>query len=293
MVVDDDDKPDVAPASNAPADEKVADEAPTEPPEGEEPEGEESDAEQEATEEEPPGLVDDEQDEDDEDEGDAKTRLQRYREQRDRLQRENEALRANRTQMPSDEQQLQRAIEYRVWQEIGDPPKPEDFKEDYVSLSIARQAYENDRRAVTREVRKEFVQAINAEQQRLANLVADHKDRVAKFEKKVPDYKQVMAQATHPVAPHVERLLIESKKSEQLGYVLAKNPGKLDQLNRMEPQQAAREIGRMEARLSLPKPKTQTQARKPITPLKGAGRAPPSPKAGAAAYMKKLYGDNA
>ena len=31
-----------------------------------------------------------------------------------------------------------------------------------------------------------------------------------------------MAKATLPVAPHVERLLLQSKKSERLGYVLGK-----------------------------------------------------------------------
>jgi len=39
---------------------------------------------------------------------------------------------------------------------------------------------------------------------------------------------------------------------------------------------AAREIGRLEGRLSLPNGKSQTQARKPITPLRGSGASPPS-----------------
>ena len=171
-----------------------------------------------------------------------------------------------------------------MWQEIGDPPNPADpkYQDDYVALSIASAGMGN-RPATShapgpREVR-DHDQATSKSVS--PNLVADHKERVARFKTKVKDFDEVMAKATLPVAPHVERLLLESKKSERLGYVLAKNQAKLAQLNRMNPEAAAREIGRLEGRLSLPQqPKTQTQARKPITPLKGGGASPPSQTAG-------------
>jgi hypothetical protein len=311
-MVDDDDTPNTAPASNVPAGQGSG--TPTEKPEGEKPEGEPETEEVTTTDEDDVGDADDEQDDeddDDEDEGDEagesegeekpkpkraeRTRLQRYREQAERLKAENEALRSRNQQgaPPSDAAQLQRALEYAVWQEIGDPPSPDDFKDDYVALSIARQAYETDRRQVARAVRKQFEHSIRIEQERVATLVAEHKERVANFRTKVKDYAEVMAKATLPVAPHVERLLLHSKKSERLGYVLARNENKLAQLNRMDPESAAREIGRLEGRLSLPTPKQQTQARKPITPLKGGGAAPPTGLAAVNAYIKKQYGDRA
>jgi hypothetical protein len=37
--------------------------------------------------------------------------------------------------------------------------------------------------------------------------------------------------------------------------------------------EAARELGRIEARLSLPKPRTQTDAPEPITPVRGKASA--------------------
>jgi hypothetical protein len=110
----------------------------------------------------------------------------------------------------------------------------------------------------------------------------------------VKDFDEVMSRATLPVAPHVERLLLASKKSDKLTYVLGRNQAKLAQLNRSSPEEAAREIGRLEGRLSLPSAtKTKTQARKPITPLKGSGAAPPSETAAVNAYIKKTYGDRA
>jgi hypothetical protein len=96
-----------------------------------------------------------------------------------------------------------------------------------------------------------------------------------------------MARATLPVMPHVERLLLASKKSDRLTYVLGKNQAKLAQLNRSSPEEAAREIGRLEGRLSLPPTKSKTQARKPITPLRGSGASPPSGLAAVNAWAKK------
>jgi hypothetical protein len=81
---------------------------------------------------------------------------------------------------------------------------------------------------------------------------------------------------------------LASKKSDRLSYVLGKNQAKLAQLNRMSSEEAAREIGRLEGRLSLPPAtKTKTQARKPITPLRGSGAAPPSGLAAVNAWAKK------
>ena len=118
--------------------------------------------------------------------------------------------------------------------------------------------------------------------------VAEHKERVQRLRLRVKDFDEVMAKATLPVMPHVERLLLASKKSDRLTLVLGKNQAKLAQLNRMSSEEAAREIGRLEGRLALPPAtRTQTKARKPITPLRGSGASPPSGLAAVNAWAKK------
>ena len=182
-----------------------------------------------------------------------KNRLQRYREQTARLKAENEALRSRDSGgPPSDQAQLQRALEYAVLQKIGDPPQQKDFGDDYVAFANAKLAYEIDARQVSREVRRDFATTIKTEQDRVAGQVAEHKERVQRLRSRVKDFDEVMARATLPVMPHVERLLLASKKSDRLTYVLGKNQAKLAQLNRSSPEEAAREIGRLEGRLSLP-----------------------------------------
>lgn len=291
----DDDDPNTAPAGNAPAGNEKAAPPPVEQPEDEPSEGEQAETKAEPEEELDLGDEADDEQDDDEDEGEddkapgGGKRLQRYREQTARLKAENEALRTrDNGAPPSDQAQLQRALEYAVLQKIGDPPRQEDFGNDYVAFANAKLAYEIDARQVSREVRRDFATAIKTEQDRVASQVAEHKERVQRLRGRVKDFDEVMARATLPVMPHVERLLLASKKSDRLTYVLGKNQAKLAQLNRMSSEEAAREIGRLEGRLSqqLP-PKTKTQARKPIAPLRGSGASPPSGLAAVNAWAKK------
>ena len=143
----DDDDPKTAPAGNAPAGDQKA-EAPVEPPEGDQPEGEQTETKADDQEELDLGEADDEQedDEDDDEEGDEKApkggkRLERYRQQAARLKAENETLRSrDGGAPPSDQAQLQRALEYAVLQKIGDPPRQEDFGQDYVAFANAKLA---------------------------------------------------------------------------------------------------------------------------------------------------------
>ena len=98
----------------------------------------------------------------------------------------------------------------------------------------------------------------------------------------------IMRGATVPVLDHVERLILKSKISDRVSLHLAKDQNKLARLNHMSSEDAAREIGIIEGRIrSAAKPKQQTQARKPVTPLRGGGASPTSGLAAVNAYMKK------
>jgi len=301
----DDTDPNAAPAGNVPAGNQTAD-VPVEqtPPAEQEADGDQqTETEGQSELDLGDGVIEDEQaDEDDggdDEKENEKTRLQRYREQISRQKAENEALRARvqeSTGVPSDQQALQRQFDYEVWQEIGNPPDENapQYQGNYVKLERDRQVWEFSRVQVEREVRKSMIERIKRAQDNVQTQVADHKARAAKLATKIKDYNEVMSKAKMPVFEHVERLLLASKKSERLGYVLAKNENKLAQLNRMSPEEAAREIGRLEGRLSLPQSaRTQTKARKPVTPLRGSGSSPPSGLGAVNSWIKKQYGSDA
>jgi hypothetical protein len=173
---------------------------------------------------------------------------------------------------------------------IGKPPKEEDFKGDFLAFERAQTAYEV-RKAIQEDRQRDQAQARSAaEQAVLQDMIDDHADRVAEFKTKVPDFDDVIkgVAGKHPLNESLFRLLIESDKSAHLAYHLAKNPDRIDRLNAMSPVAAAREIGRIESRLSLPQPKKQTQASKPVTPPKG-GAAPSSQDSELEGWLKKTY----
>jgi hypothetical protein len=131
---------------------------------------------------------------------------------------------------------------------------------------------------VEREVKKEAARAETVQREKVSALVDDHEDRLDDLEKRLPGSKAKIDGATNAkVAPHIARLILESDKSALLQLHLAERPDKLAELNRMSPVQAAREAGRLEARLSLPKPRTETKAPPPVRSPKG-GASPSSPR---------------
>jgi hypothetical protein len=172
--------------------------------------------------------------------------------------------------------------------EIGAPPKEADYS-DFLAYERALTAYETEKRIVTRELKKEAGKAEHVDRTRHAEMVEDHADRLDDLEKRLPGSKAKIGAATAPVAPHVAGLLLESDKSAHLQLHLVERPEKLAELNRLPPVQAAREIGRLEARLSLPKPRTETKAPPPVRSPKG-GAAPSSPDAELTAWLTKQYG---
>jgi len=67
----------------------------------------------------------------------------------------------------------------------------------------------------------------------------------------LPDYDAVVGASETPIANHVGEALMESDRGPELAYHFAKNPDVLQHLNGMTPLQAAREIGKLEATLSI------------------------------------------
>jgi hypothetical protein len=174
---------------------------------------------------------------------------------------------------------------------IGKPPREEDFKGDFLAFERAQTAYEV-RKAIQEDRQREQVQARSAaEQAALQDMIDDHADRVEEFKAKVPDFDAAIkgVAGKHPISEHLFKLIIESDKSAHLAYSLAKNPERIDRLNAMSPVAAAREIGRIESRLALPQPKTQTQAKRPVVPPKG-GAKPPNVDDQINKYLSDKYG---
>lgn len=231
-------------------------------------------AEQAETGTEADSRAEDGEDGDDGSEGDKPKRPSRYQ----RLKRERDALVAKVAQMESRPMAAaaddKAALDDLVRKEVGDPPKEDDYGGDWFAYERALTAYEADKRIATREIRRQAQNAQQTHQSAQRELIQDYQDRQHEARAAITDFDEVMkGAASLKVSQAVGQLLLESEKSAVIEYHLAKNTALLDRLNSMSPLAAAKEIGRLEDRLSLPNPKTATKAAPPINAPKG-GAAP-------------------
>lgn len=88
------------------------------------------------------------------------------------------------------------------------------------------------------------------ERKQAETRVTTWNERVIEARKSIPDYDTVMAASEVPIADFVLDELRDSELGPQLAYHLDKNPDVAAKLNTMNPRQAAREIGRLEAKLT-------------------------------------------
>lgn len=202
-------------------------------------------------------------------EGDKPKRPSRYQ----RLKRERDALAAKVAQMESRPMAAaaddKAALDDLVRKEIGDPPKEDEFGGDWFAYERALTAYETEKRIATRDVRRQAQEAQAASRRHSETILQDFQDRQHEARKAISDFDQVVGAVKTELTPHAIQLILESEKGAVIQYHLAKNPDALDRLNGLSPLATAKEIARLEDRLSLPNPKTATKAAPPINAPRG------------------------
>lgn len=154
-------------------------------------------------------------------------------------------------------------------------PNQENF-DSYEEYIDARADWKFEQRLEQQRKEDRQKQATAAAQER-AGKMADLADAARG---KHEDYDEVLEAADDiQVSASLRDALVESENLPELQYHLVKNPAEVARLNALTPIAAAREIGKLEAKLTAappveppatPKPKSATKAPEPITPV-GSG----------------------
>lgn len=157
---------------------------------------------------------------------------------------------------------------------VGEPD-PDHFEthREYVKAVArweAKQLQEEERQ-------KGQKQTLEAEQ---AKAVSSFHDRAKSFAEKTKDYQDVLEDVDDvQVSPTVHGVILSSENGPEIAYELAKNRAEFERINRLPPIAAAREIGKIEARLAAKSSsedkvavKKTTNAPEPIEPV-GRSRA--------------------
>jgi len=195
-----------------------------------------------------------------------KSRSERLRSQNERLKAENAQLRSgSAVSAVQDDASIEAVVNAR----IGEPPKEADFA-DWFEFQTAKTAYDLDKRQVTRQVKEGAEQAQQAQGARVQELLDDYQEHCEDTAKTIPDFFKVVQSPTFKTTDLVKRLILDAgEKAPLVAYHLAKNPKLAASINAMPPIEAAREMGRIEGRVSVPKPKTATSATPPLSSVKG------------------------
>lgn len=93
--------------------------------------------------------------------------------------------------------------------------------------------------------------------------------QVVEARAKYADFDQVALDNSVPITPAVADLIKTSDAAADVAYHLGRNKALAAEIAKLPPIEAARAIGRIEASLTAPKPRTSTNAPQPINPVKG------------------------
>ena len=172
------------------------------------------------------------------------------------------------------------AIKQKTGQDGESVPKAADYPQGewdpgYIADLAAHKAAAKISETLAERDKRSVVEKAAATRQ---EMLEDFEDRTAAFKVLTPDFDAKISELSKTLpngfAPHVTEELMESEVGPALLYQLASNPRLAAELNAMSPREAAREIGRLEGKTSLPNPKKQTSAPPPLKTPTGAAARP-------------------
>lgn len=189
----------------------------------------------------------------------------------------NERMRRRMQAMATELDGLRAQLDVANRKPAEDAPKEADYNGDYFAYQSAKIAYDT-KQAVRAEMDADRSRSVQERQQQIQReIVEEFEERADEFRSRIQDFDDVIGRFVAQGGKFTPALAEEIQASEigpQLAYQIVQDPQAVARLNSMSPREVAREIGRLEAKASLPQPRKQTAAPAPMTQPKG-GAAPP------------------
>lgn len=194
--------------------------------------------------------------------GGFQKRIEKFKNQLSAKDQEIESLRQQVSKAKPEETVKTEPIK----EQTKDKPKPDDFDthEDYIDALT-------DYKIEAKEKLNEQKNKANQLKTEMQKQIESFQSKVSEFSKSHNDFEDVMADVDDIIlSPSVQESIISSEYGPSLMYELAKNKSELERINKLSPLEAARAIGKFEARLSSESEsikkeiKTTTKAPQPI-----------------------------
>lgn len=213
-----------------------------------------------------------------------KAELQRLREEAEQASREKARAEARREKIKADAEKS------------STPPKEDGFQ-DYNEYLMALGAYQAARAWDERQSREidqqigEYDQRLTEVQQQQDREVAEEwAAQVTEARTRYADFDKIVNDPSLPIAQHVAQMVAGSDQGADVAYYLGTHRQEAARISQLPPLEAARALGAIEARLSLPKPKTTTETPDPIDPVKPKATASKDPSKMTMAEYRKWRG---
>ncbi len=154
-------------------------------------------------------------------------------------------------------------------------PKPDRAKyEDEAEYAADLAAWKIEEKITARQAKAHETTTSNLRNDTAAKKMELFKERAMSLQDRYPDIEKVFTDTTLPMSPAMAETLMESEKGPEVAHYLLANREVAQRIKEMSPLTAARELGRIEATLALPKPRTQTQAPPPPATVTGTVKGP-------------------
>jgi len=168
--------------------------------------------------------------------------------------------------------------------QASQPPKQEDYPnyDDFLAAKMAHTsmaALDSRQRAELEKELERQTQTIQGISQREQQEMAQNwADQAEDARTKYADFDKVVSAPDVPISPTMALLITSSDAGADVAYYLGTNKAEAARIAQMSDLDAARSIGAIEARLSLPQVKTQSTTPDPVTPVRPKGTAQKRPE---------------
>lgn len=156
-------------------------------------------------------------------------------------------------------------------------PKVSDYEDGefdprYIADLAVHKAAQRGKSEVEEDAKRAGEDSERATEERQQAVFDAFNERVDDFREHAPDFDEVALDPKLPFSGMMQEMVLESDLGPQVAYYLGKNPKECAQIARMKTErEVARNIGRIEAKITPAKPRKITTAPEPIKPVAESG----------------------
>lgn len=207
----------------------------------------------------------------------AKSRRERQKAARDRMEADLAEARKAEAETKARHQRLLDAAKVETAPTEADFPDPIEHAAASAHWKMNQRTLQREAQAAEKAAQsaKDAVDA--ARRAQLDTVEREWLDQATEGARRYADFGEVTARAGAVLTAEAALLIKTSEQAADLAYHLGQNPDLARRISQMNPVDAARTIGRIEAGLVTEKPRQATQAPDPVNPVRGTATATKDP----------------